>query len=244
MASIVCPSCTLPVPLDDVDLATKLAKCRRCESVFDFGAQVRSSQEEARRRRELVPPAGYRLVTGAPPDASRAGYRDAAEARGATIIERRWWTWRSLFPSILLAVIGAWSLGIGVAILAAPRRDVGELAMALVCATPGMLAFATLVTRVLNRTRIFIDDSGVWVRSGPVPVPWLGRGLDGVRPRTLHVTARRVTIAPSDVPVVYDVVAETASDPRYVLVAGLPNEEGARFVARVVADRLGLPDPD
>lgn len=245
MAAIVCPSCTLPVPLDDVDLATKLAKCRRCESVFDFAAQVRSPQQEARRRRELVPPAGYRIVSGAPPEAPDAGYRDAARVRGATVVERRWWTWRSFFPSILLAVVGAWSLGIGAAMLASPRRAVGELVMALVCATPGILAFATLVTRVLNRTRIVVDDGGVSVRSGPLPVPWMGRSPRGaVRPRTLHVASRRVTLAPSDVPIVFDVLAETASDPRLVLVSGLPSEEGARFLARVIADRLALPDPD
>lgn len=241
MATVACPSCGRAVPLDDVDLSTKLAKCRPCESVFDFRNQVRTPQEDARRRRELVPPAGYSLVSGRPTDASSAGYRDAAIAQGPSVIQRRWWTWRGLLPAILLAIVGAWSLGVGVAILHGPHVDSGELMVAAICSLPGVIAFATLVTRVINRTRIVIDGSGVTVRSGPVP--WFGT-VTGIHPRTLHVTSRRVGLTPSDVPIVFDVLAETASNPRFVLVGGLPTEEGARFVARAIADRLGLPDPD
>jgi hypothetical protein len=243
VASIVCPSCTLAVPLDDVDLSTKLAKCRRCESVFDFRAQVRTPQEDARRRRELVPPAGYSVLHGDLPDASRAGYRDGTTARAPTVIERRWWTWRSVLSSVLLGVVCVWSGGVELAILQNAHHDVSDLVGGSICALPGLLALGALASSVLNRSRVTIDDAGIVVRHGPIP--WLGtRSIASPPPRTLHVASRRVALAPSDTPIVYDVIGETPKNPRHVVVPGLPTIEGARFVARVIAERLSLPDPD
>lgn len=245
MATIVCPGCARVVPIDDVDLSTKLAKCRPCASVFDFRDQVRTPQAQARRRRELVPPSGYRIVSDASPPAdaaSAAGYRDAAaKPRGPLEIRRSWRSWQSIPRVIGACVLGAWGALVMISIATSDR----ELQPAAwICggsfAIPGLVALAMTFFELVNHTRIAIDDTHVVVE--PRPLPWLGRArTPSPAIRALHVRARRRVTGGKPV---HDVLADTPDDPSHVVVPALPTDEGARFVARQIAERLDLPDPD
>ncbi len=245
MASIVCPGCARAVPLDDVDLSTKLAKCRPCESVFDFRGQVRTPQEDARRRRELIAPRGYRIVTEALPSESvegTAGYRDAAATRRGPLELRRYW--RSLWT--ILHALGALALGgwssVVVTSIARSEHDItpaGWLCASLL-ALPGLWAVGGVLVELVSFTRVRVDDETVLAETWPVS--WRGRTRTAGRTiRTLHVRARRRLRAGR---IVFDVVADTPASAGHVVVSGEPTEEGARFVARQIAERLGLPDPD
>jgi hypothetical protein len=245
MASIVCPSCTLPVALDDVDLGAKLAKCRRCSSVFDFREQVRTPQEEARRRRDLVAPPGYRLVTRAPSSGTvdRAGYRDAAEGpRAPVVIHRNWRSWRSVPRALGALLMGCWSTTVLWSTLARPvPTATGVLFVCFVFGGPGVLAVGAALIELLNRTSIVIDDERVVV--GHAPFPWFGASTTrSASIRSLHVASR--TRLGGQPPLIFDIVADTPESAKQVLVKGLPTAEGARFVARVITDRLRLPEPD
>jgi hypothetical protein len=246
MASIVCPGCQIAVPVDDVDLGTRLAKCRRCQSVFDFRDQVRTPQEDARRRRELAPPSGFRVTeraTARGATSERAGYRDSAADKPAIEITHVWRSWRTV-PMVLGAVVaGFWSLGVATAIARSHAPGVANIALGALFMLPGVVASAAALYGLVNRTRIIIDDAHVRVEHWPLP--WLGAGTaPSGEVRTLYVAQHRSWIHNASAPPTFDVLADTKSDPRRVLVRALPGLDAARFVARHIADRLGAPDPD
>ena len=45
---ISCKSCGKPIPADDINLDSGLAKCRGCHAVFEFAAQVKERSTEPR----------------------------------------------------------------------------------------------------------------------------------------------------------------------------------------------------
>lgn len=246
MASIVCPSCKVAVPVADVDLGTRLAKCRRCENVFDFRDQVRTPQEDARRRRELAPPSGFRVterVASRGAGSERAGYRDSAEDKPAIEITHVWRSWRTV-PMVLGAVVaGFWSLGVATAIARSHSPNVTSVVFGALFMLPGVLAITAAIYGLVNRTRITIDDTHVRVVHWPLP--WLGASTaPSGEVRTLYIAQHRSWIHNASAPPTFDVLADTRSDPRRVLVRALPGLDAARFVARHIAERLGAPDPD
>lgn len=242
VATIVCPGCARVVPIDDVDLSTKLAKCRPCASVFDFHDQVRTPQAQARRRRELVPPRGYRILPTRTDAPSTRGYRDAGATRREPLeLRRTWRSWRSVLHVLFATLIGSWSALVVTSMVrsATPLPLMGWIFGSLFAA-PGFLAVAAVLFELVNSTRVRVDDELVLVRPGPLP--WLGsaRTASGAI-RALHVRSRRGVTGGRPV---FDVIADTPDDPGHVVVPALPTDEGARFVARQIAERLGIPDPD
>lgn len=241
MAAIVCPSCAVTVPLDDVDLATKLAKCRRCVSVFDFRDQVRTPQAEARRRRELVPPAGFRRVE-APDRVERAGYRDAGDAsKPPLVIHQRWRGWRSVRTVLAGAVGMLWSFGAASALFRDGALTMGHIVGVALFASPALALIGATIVLLVNRTTFRIDDEHVVVRHGPFP--WLGNLTTPSKTiRTLHVATRKASLGGA--PYVFDILADTPATPTHVVARSFRTIEGARFVAWAIAERLSLPDPD
>ncbi len=247
MASISCPSCKGVIPLDDVDLSTKLAKCRPCASVFDFRDQVRSAQDDARRRRELVPPSRYRVIDEKSEVVATqsATYRDASgpASRATLRIVRRWWSFKAIFGSLLA---GLWTFLMALSILHGPG-DAEHAARSIVPALlflvfPGLVGLILGLVRVLNRTSISVDDQHVRETHGPLPWRRSITTASGAI-RSLVVERRPQRLPPDAKNAWFVVLADTTDDPARVIVSGLPTEAGARFVARVVSERLGLPDP-
>ena len=88
-----CDNCSAPIPAGDVDLATRLAKCRACDAVFDFTPQIGGTPTSIVLRKPRVPlPETLRVVEDIGDDLLGASYRTPAASDGRLVITRSWYT--------------------------------------------------------------------------------------------------------------------------------------------------------
>ena len=63
---IPCPTCGTPAPADGVDWNRRIARCRRCGSLFDISDKAEGAPSALQRRRAPVPmPATFTVIEGA-----------------------------------------------------------------------------------------------------------------------------------------------------------------------------------
>jgi hypothetical protein len=153
---IRCEQCREPVPADDINLDTVLAKCRKCNAVFDFSRQVgRSTPTPAKARRdkgEIPLPPGLRVDD---------------DGRTVTIVK----PWSRTLGCFFLAFAALWN-GITwtAAIFAFSSKEPWYTRAFLL---PFLLvglgtAYGALVG-LLNRTVIRVDGERLTVTMKPIP---------------------------------------------------------------------------
>jgi len=171
---VTCASCGAVVSARDVSLERMLAKCARCNAVFDIRAQVGGAAPGTAAAekpvRPLVPlPRNVRVLA----DEVAGGletYRDNAGGRPQVVVERRWFT-PTLFFMVFFCLFwdGFLVFWYGMAI---HGGAVGMLVFPLLHVGAGVwITYATLAGFV-NRTRIAVADGVLSVRHGPLP--WRG----------------------------------------------------------------------
>src|SRR5688572_9753133 len=177
---ISCKSCAKPIPADDINLDSGLAKCRGCHAVFEFAAQVKERS---------APP---RAPVPLPKNMSMA------EGPSSLTIVRRW----KFTPLLgfMMVFAGFWNLIVSVFVFAPLFGDGATWegtdqkvspAFMWLFLTPFILigfgsGYATLAL-LLNRTRVSIEGMRLTVKHGPIP--WFGNHvLDAAEISQLYCT--------------------------------------------------------
>lgn len=244
MAQISCTSCAATVSVEDVDLSTKLARCRACNSVFEIGSQLRG--DDAVRRRELHPPANIRVARGnleprRAPSEGEQGYRARIEIPPSDVeLEVRWFRPTAIFM-IFFSVIWCGFLVAWYSIaLSTPSPGGVMLWFPLLHVAVGVGLFYWSLAMLLNKTRISL--SGGRLRTSHGPVPWRGASdLELAAIRGFYAESKSTRGKRGRVTVTWSVCADVDGNPRQALLAGLSSEAEARFLSRALSEQLGVP---
>jgi len=88
---INCTTCGVRIPAEDMNLDRMVAKCRICNTVFDFSAQLATESAVPQRRRPFVNlPARMKIIVDARLIAHQDDYRHAPGEKREITIARRW----------------------------------------------------------------------------------------------------------------------------------------------------------
>ena len=219
---VTCPYCRSAIPADDIELTTRLAKCRACDEVFP-----------------LEVPAAAPPVEHPPPIPVGVQVTDDGLTR---TLEFRWFTPVAFFLLIFCVVWNGFLVfWYSVVVGGADGRDefywLGVL-FPIGHVTVGLgLAYFTL-SLFVNRTTVTVDHS---LRVWHGPLFWPGGvtlPADGVTAVYCEQVIRRGKRGPV---VSYAVKAVTADGRAVHLIGGLEELPRAKFFERKLEGWLGLP---
>jgi hypothetical protein len=155
---IRCTTCQAAIPVDDVNLEASLAKCRTCNSVFDFSGQVERGEPpsaKARRDRGEIPMPKTLVV----------------EDRGAHLSIRRKWARGPgcffLFFSVFWNTVV--SIFLGVAFFS--KGPAFPFLFLIPFVLIGLATLYAAVALLGNHTTIRVEGRRLTVTSGPIPWP-------------------------------------------------------------------------
>lgn len=254
MPIIACPRCGATVPAGDVDLSTKLGRCRGCDEVFELAPQLARTEpieaqtrgEAVVARRERAMPDAVRILEGArvlrgPSDhePGALAYRGSTELAPVAPLTLAWRWYR---PAVLLqaafSVFWCGFLAVWYALaLSAPSPWGIALWFPLGHVGVGVFLAYTSAAGILNRTTLRMDGEAIEVRHDPVP---MGRPIRLETRAIEGVFVRRKDRSLSRMPSAWEVCVDLATG-CVPLLTRLPSEEEARFFARAIAEQLGVP---
>lgn len=225
---IRCESCREPIPADDVNLDTVLAKCRKCHAVFDFSGQVdRKDPTPAKQKRDrgdIPMPKGF-LV----------------EDDGRTLeIVRRWAKGPGCF-FLFFSLLWNGILSIFIVVSFQKETPIFVPLFLLPFVAVGFgTAYAT-VALFSNRTIIRVDGERLTVVSKPVP--WPGkRDLESSSLDQLWCT-EYVAYTQNDVPQYrFSVEAMLKDGTKLRLIRGLEEPDQALYLEGLLEKKLGIID--
>jgi hypothetical protein len=239
---VSCPSCGASVPAEDVNITRMVAKCRGCQAVFSFEAQLQSAPVASAPAREIAPvmevplPAGIEMHRDAPAATASGDYRTAQGGVGRLRIVRRWFTPQHLF--LLLFAI-AWNsfmvMWIGGAI--SSGGGIGPILFSTVHVGVGLWVAYTALTGLFNRTVIEVDRGVLSIRHGPIPAK-------GNRDVTLSELRQLFTveIVGNKGARSYELHAIVTNGPTITIVKDLTDARQALFLERAIEDHVGIVD--
>jgi hypothetical protein len=169
---VKCDSCGAPVAARDVNLERMLAKCERCNAVFDIGAQVPHGEGPLRQRRLVAMPRNIRLVAD---DVEMSGesYRTNAATHPHVVLERRWFTPALIFMVFFCLFWDGFLVVWYGAVLSGKGHPSAVMALfPLIHVSVGIFITYTTLCGFVNRTRIAVENGVLSVRHGPLP--WRG----------------------------------------------------------------------
>jgi hypothetical protein len=234
---IQCSTCGGVVPASDVNLDRMIAKCARCNSVFDIGGQVPGTTALARQRPRVALPKAIRVIQDElVTESSTEPYRSDGVKRPHVVLERSWFQaslfFMVIFCSVWDSVLVFWySVALrGHAPWIMVVFPLGHLAVGI------GLTYATLCGFV-NRTRIAVEGGQLVIRHGPLP--WKGnRALEANDLDQLfceeNVSSKGART--------YSLSARTKSGEKVVLLKSLPEADQALYIEQLFEDRLGIVD--
>lgn len=232
--AVHCKGCGKPIPADDVNLSTGLAKCRACNAVFEFSAQVK---EQGRAPRKAVPMPKNLVV---------------AESPGSLTVVRKWKAGSLGFFFLVFALF--WNLIVSVFVFAqlfgdgatweGTDRKVSPAFIWLFLTPFILVGFATgygALALLFNRTRISIEESQVEVVHQPFR--WFGnRRLDAREINQLFCT-EYVAYKSNDQPQYRMCVNAVLQDgARLELIKGLEDSGQAFYLEDLIERHLRIPD--
>jgi hypothetical protein len=239
MASMACSRCGALAVGDGDDLARPGANCPSCKAVLD-PEQVVASRERRVRAAKLEVPAGLTVIGEIDAEPPADNYRQRPRRSTGTLsIVQRWGGW----PSQALAVAAPVVLLLFVAALAQEPSIPTDPFRALFAASLAALIIATGMLGAvwsINRTTVAIHAGHVRVVHGPIPLR-SGTSLPCESLRRVGVAVTRADLLEGGFS--YSVTGETTDEATEVIVTDLPNEASACFIATVLSERLGLPEP-
>jgi hypothetical protein len=222
---VSCPSCEAVIPADDIELSTRLAKCRGCNEVFPLDLPGTAPPPRAE-------------DGGIPPIPTGVRVTDDGVTRQ---LEYRWFTPVAFFLVFFcIAWDGFLVFWYTMALGNGPGGGFGWLLVVfpVVHVAVGLgLTYFTLCLFV-NRTRITVDDR-LRVQHGPLFWPGgVNVTADGL---TRLYCERVVSNTKRGVSVSFKLMATTADGRAVPLLSGLDGLPRAKFFERQLEAWLGLP---
>lgn len=249
---VSCKRCGVPIPADDINLEHLVAKCRRCNAVFDLTAQLEASRGEVSgidvarsqrpQRHEVAMPEGFRVVRGPNGGFFGVGYGNGAQCpRSSVTLVRRWFNPVADLALLFFAVVwNAFLVFWYSAVLLMPNVPwimvvfpIGHVAVGIGI---GYRALAGLI----NRTTIAVTSEALSVRHGPLP--WAGnRTLDANQVTQLYCMDK-VTNTKNGTRTTWEVHANLANGSSLALVSGLTALNQALYIEQEVERALAIED--
>lgn len=239
---IDCPECGARVLADDLELTSKMAKCRACNAVFSFAEAARSTlstQAELARPRTRAPQPEGITVREESERAREPGYRDAPGASPSITLVRRWFTPHFVF---LLFFCIAWDSFL-VFWYANAAKGAGPFSLLMVIfpiahvAVGVGLSYYTLAG-FLNRTTFRLDQKAFSISHAPLP--WKGNRRIPREEITQLYCEEVVTQAKNGPSSSYWLSAVLTGE-RKLRLASMPLDQ-ARFLEERLEEKLALPD--
>ncbi len=232
---IQCRSCDAVIPAEDVNLDKVLAKCRQCNAVFDFSAQVKMAPSAAKAKRdrgEVAMPASFTV-----------------EVSGQALqVTRKW----ARAPAIFFLIFsGFWNTIVSVFVIGAAsgamKDESGAAAGAFIWVflTPfiaiGIATGYAAIALLLNITVIAVRDGTLNVKHGPIR--WPGNRAIAVADLDQLYCAEYVAYTQNRVPQYRTALfALTKAGDRIKLVPGMDAPEQGVYLEQLLERHLGIED--
>lgn len=235
---IQCSTCSKIIPADDINLDHVLAKCRSCNTVFDFSEQVRMP---------VLPEAKLKRDRGELPMPSQL---QVDQQGGSLVIIRRWGRGPAIFFLVFSGLWNGFLLFMAFALLSNTLRmhdgsrppsqaflGLFLIPFILVGLTTGWVALAFL----LNRTTIRVSGRRLSVTHGPVP--WPGKREIDISTLDQLYCEEYVAYSQNHVPQVRLMIQALRKDGSKVkLVRGMEDPGQALYLERLLETHLGIVD--
>lgn len=232
---INCRSCNAVILAEDINLDKVLAKCRTCNAVFDFSAQVQTVAPPAKERRdrgEVPMPSAFRV-----------------DYAGHALTVTRKWGRKLAFFFVLFS--GFWNMIVSVFVVLAASGKFNEGPpggpgrFIWIFLTPfisiGLATAYLAVAFLLNRTWIEVRKGVLVVRHGPMPWPG-GRTLKVDQLDQLY-SNEYVAYSENNHPQYRTALhALTTTGDRIKLVPGMETPEQGVFLENLLEKHLGIKD--
>ena len=223
---LVCPTCGSAIAAEDMNLERAMARCRKCNEVFGFAAQVAGARDpylgRALPRAEVPLPKHFKIEDGPP-----------------LRIVRRWFGRKALFL-LFFSVFWNGIVGVFVAMIIAgaiPKPVLAFISLHLVAGV--FIGYYTLCLFV-NRTAVEVDGDRLRVIHGPLP--WPGNRDLGTGELQQVWSREHISRSKNGTTVTYEVHAALRSGSVVQLLSGLDAPEQALFVEQQLESRLGIRD--
>ena len=217
---INCPTCSSEIPVANIDLSGKIAKCAACNNIFSFSSQI------------PVPDAQIRTSLGKP-----RNFEIERSADGLTIV-RKWFTPTIIFLSFFCLF---WNGFMAVWFYIALTKKI--YAMALFGSLHGAVGLGLLYTVVagfLNKTYIRIAYDSLSVKHRPLP-SFGQRNMKRQDIKQLY-SKEIAQYHKHGCSHSYSVQAITRTGDVVALVSGLSTSEEALFLEQEIEKYLGIED--
>jgi hypothetical protein len=241
---IRCPSCGDVVEAKDISLERMLAKCLRCNDVFDVSAQVGrpagSLAHPVRARALVTMPRSLRVLEGGAgaEQAEFTTYREMRPAIPRLVIERRWFTPAAIALAFFcLFWDGFLVFWYSVALSSSKHPPTMAILFPFLHVAAGVAITYAALCAFVNRSRIAVDGGRLRVTHGPLP--WFGqRDLPVGDIRQLYCEQRRGQKGSTT----YRLKAIMGSGDRVTLLRDLRDPQPALYLEALLERHLGIVD--
>jgi hypothetical protein len=217
---INCKRCHEPIPASDVNLGTNIAKCKKCDAVFDFRDQIQTYSRIV--RREVPTPETMTLQS---------------TMDGLEII-RKWFS-----PKVygLLVFCILWD-GFMVVwfFIALTQKQWAMAAFGTIHGAVGVGLTYLLVCSFINRTHIQINFRELKIFHEPLP--WPGKKVIPIGEVKQGFTKEKIHRGKNSTRYTYDVWYLDQADEEHKLLSGLDRLEHALYVEQEIEKTLGIKD--
>ncbi len=222
---IDCDSCGASIPAGDLELTTMLAKCRGCDSVFEFASRMGRAAPDATQG-----PAGPRAEVPLP-----EGISLRTTEKGLAI-ERRWWS-PAVIPMLGFTLFWDGFMVVWYAIAITQRQWM----MAIFGTFHGLIGLGLLygcLLGLVQRTRVKVEGGELVVEHYPLPYQ-ASTSWPAGRLEQLYVKRAEVS---NDSAATYELHAILSDRSHVKILDGLQESAQALFLEQRIESLLGITD--
>jgi len=228
--TLFCPKCGRPIPVEDVNLSTALARCRACNNLFNVGTIPPTTPQPAAipdPRTQPILPVSRRFHIN--------------EFAGNLTIHWRWFNITYLFLAFFCV---AWdSFLVFWYSMALTSRHVPWIMVVFPVAHVAVgvgLTYATLCG-FLNATTLTVSHDALTIRHGPLP--WAGnRTLPAAAIRQLHCERSGSRSRNGGTVYTYNLFATLTDGQKLKLVGGFTESADPRLLEQKIESHLRIPN--
>jgi hypothetical protein len=229
--TLFCPKCGRPIPVEDVNLATALARCRACNNLFNVSSILP----------QTPPPAAAAPDPRTQPILSVPRRFHMTEFAGNLTIHWRWFNPIYFFLAFFCV---AWdSFLVFWYSMALTSHDAPWIMIIFPVAHVAVgvgLTYATLCG-FLNATTLTISHDALSIRHGPLP--WSGnRTHPAAAIRPIHCEQSRSTSRDSGTTYTYNLFATLTDGQKLKLLSGFSDPSEPRLLEQKIESHLRIPN--
>jgi hypothetical protein len=225
-----CEVCHSPLRAEDVRLDLAVAKCHKCNAVYDLSGRKARGLPAQQRPRSLV--RGRAVL----PDHFRVEEDDST-----TRISWRWFSWRHVLLAFGFLLMGVLAVLFYIGTKAASSQSL--LLSILTLGYGGFTLWLAYVTLAgfLNRTTIEVNRTRLSIRHGPLPWPG-GCELPGRELSQLYGQEVIQRNHGRELGSTYDLLALDRAGHKIELLSGLPERDQVLYLEQALERQLGIAD--